>query len=886
MTTRTAAAALFALLLASPGTALLALEGPRLRAPSGVAFTGDGRLVVADTGNDRLVVYDSSLHFLSVAGGTGGEPGLFRAPRGLASDGAGRIYVCDSGNSRVQVLDAALRPAAIVGGKDPSGGSLVSPAAIAIDPDGRLFVADAGAGRVVVFGPDGSFAGAIAGPADAPLSSPSGLAYESRTRSLFVANSGRGRVDVFTVGPEPAGAAHRGLAAGTIPGVERCPDVAILSGGLIAALDAAGEVKTYDDSRLGPGGAPIASFAGGSLGRLREPRAIAAGPRGELAIADSGNHRVVIVRSDFATPRRPSVTRIDETAATIEWRSEEPSPSVVFLRRSDRPEDPDAEPPDWDGALAFEGAGGGPVRNHVVRASGLEPGTRYYYRVTSPEATVLPGKGVSGEYALVTRAPRKKASVLSLPVDVVLYSHAFEPADGVAPPPPLDGSAVAAIRREIDEACRFVWINTGFKVFVDVDFRVVERTPADPSGFPSDPLADSPGTRPGVAGVVSIVARQVYRPEKKSWELAPSGGETSPVRWPRPASSRFLAGSDVAWLFAHEFHHQLDSFLDAAGFPEFPHNHFSPSEGNAGRHGDHWDGNAALLRKWPAARWLAIPFGRVLLVSDADGDGVPDDEPTLPLDETRLGSDPARADTDGDGLSDLKEAMTTIGVRSLLTARLNRTPDLPSPSPRNPDADGDGIPDGDDPEPLYAVPDGIPHRSAIVDGRRDGREWSPYFRARSGDFEAEIAAQWDGRNLYFAFVFAKAPAEFAIDFDFGDDGWYVGRDNVSLGLSFGDDGLAAVTDAFVNDASLPGSWPFQNRDLFDPSRIEIATGKTDEGLVLVEIAIPRMPECGLTLVPGATHAVAPSFRPDAGGDWVPAFEPYRLVPFRLSAGGF
>lgn len=871
-----------------------AAEGPALRSPAGVAFTGDGRLVVADTGNDRLVAYDVECRFLEVIGETGTALGQFRSPRGIAVDSTGRVYVADSGNARIVVLDAALRPVAALG----ANGALGHPTGVAVAADGRLFVSDEERHGVAVLSPQGEILGTIEGSGNERLRRPSGLAYEDRTRTLFVANAGFDRIDVFTVGAdERAEAVHRGPVAGTVPGLSGCPGVALLTSGQFAALDASGEVRTYDDTRLGPGGAPLATFSGGTLGRLREPRAIAADGRGRLAIADAGNHRVVVVRESFSTPRRPDVRAIDETSAVFEWRCEEPGATVVLLRPGDAPEDPDAAPPAYSGALRFEGAGGGPVRAHAVRASGLEPGRRYYFKVLYSEALVLPGKGVSGEFALATRAPSGRTEILEIPVSVVLYSHAYDPAalpEGVAPPPPLDAERVAAIRAEIDEAVLFYWINSGLKLRLDVDFTVVSRTIRSGAETP-DPLRDLEpivaargGSWASIPSVVAIVAEQAWRTETKSWELVPSGGETTPVRYPKPAVSTFLAGSDVAWLFTHEMHHQIDSFLEAAGYSEYPHNHFSPSEGNVARFGDHYDGNAYWLRRWPARSWFFVPFGRVRTVADADGDGVPDADASLPLDEARLGGDPGKADTDDDGLDDLRETMTTIGIRSLLTARGNRKPDLPAPGLANPDTDGDGVRDGDDPYPLYAVRESIPQKTALVDGKLGDGEWSPFFLARSGAFAADVRAQWDERNLYLGFLFPNGPpAEFAFDLDVEDDGWYVGRDNLSARIEMGEDGVsAAVADLVVNDASNPGSWPERKSGAVDRSRLLVAGARLPDGRVLVEIAIPKMPEIGHRLVPGSRLSIAPSFRPEPRGDWVPAFEPYALVAFRLAAGGF
>jgi hypothetical protein len=81
-------------------------------------------------------------------------------------------------------------------------------------------------------------------------------------------------------------------------------------------------------------------------------------------------------------------------------------------------------------------------------------------------------------------------------------------------------------------------------------------------------------------------------------------------------------------------------------------------------------------------------WGTVETFKDRDGDGVPDYSPygdELSITEESLGSSTSSADSDGDGLSDLEEAIA--GVRS-------------GTDPNHPDTDRDGLIDGIDPDPL------------------------------------------------------------------------------------------------------------------------------------------------------------------------------------------
>jgi hypothetical protein len=99
---------------------------------------------------------------------------------------------------------------------------------------------------------------------------------------------------------------------------------------------------------------------------------------------------------------------------------------------------------------------------------------------------------------------------------------------------------------------------------------------------------------------------------------------------------------------AHEWGHQLDDFFQKSGFDDWWSNHPDGTL-HIGRYGEHWDCNAFLCRRADKMNWLRLRYGTPRLVDDRDEDGLADDDPTLPLDERRFGSDSWEPDSDLDG---------------------------------------------------------------------------------------------------------------------------------------------------------------------------------------------------------------------------------------------
>jgi hypothetical protein len=302
----------------------------------------------------------------------------------------------------------------------------------------------------------------------------------------------------------------------------------------------------------------------------------------------------------------------------------------------------------------------------------------------------------------------------------------------------------------------------------------------------------------------------------------------------------------VAWLMTHEYNHQMDAFFDRAGYPEYWLNHPDYTI-HPGRFGGQYDCNAFIFREWPVNDWFWLPangVGHIVLTADADGDGVPDDDPRVALDEKRLGSDPHKVDTDGDGLTDLQEAMAGI---------------FSGTNPRKKDTLGTGVIDSRNPWPLDPEKQDRPRKTPVLDGTISPGEWEP-LSTLSGPFKGETYLQWDENGVYLAAVIDQ-PVTMDVQLTPKNTGIFT-EDKIEMSL----------------DA---------NHATEQPQEIKVRNGKGTHGVVrlvegktVIEIAMPRNPVIGLAPQMYQTMGLSIQFFNAKG--WMSVFEPWRLWEMRLA----
>jgi hypothetical protein len=568
-----------------------------------------------------------------------------------------------------------------------------------------------------------------------------------------------------------------------------------------------------------------------------------------------------------------------------------------------------------------------PTTYHVLRVTGLRPGRRHFYRVFDPGAKPTAQEAAWGaktpwrrEYAVATLGGKGRKTVVRIPVKVLLMPNVVNVASARRPdgtwaplPPSLNEADLKRVRDEYAATSRFFWVNSGMRYWVDFQIFVDDR----PQRWGDDAPSDAPATHKGLpvcrsysgqdfrapgggtwtildtadprrandkavyeerpyAGQVEQAFARRWDDKAGKWVFYGSGGGTFGVDgFPRgvPGRSQYLGGSDTAWLAAHEFHHQMESegafFLSDREDDRIVFDHPAPRrrEGEAwrtaGPHGEHWDVLAYWDRTLTDAQWLRCLFGEAVTVADRDEDGVPDNDPRLPLDEKRWGSSADKPRTDG-RLGDLAKVMLSTWAPGPLQATWGRAPfQAKLPKPRDPDSDGDGQPDDTDPYPLYPHAPFVWPLTATVDG--DASEWAAVPLAGKIDVSGGVGVTFrqahDDARYYACFTLRGPWRRLRVTLDGEGDGVFSGGVQ-GLTLTRGENGGPPVVKPEWGEA--PGM------------EVKVSGSPGDKAEYTVEVSLPNRGEGRWFWRRGGRPVGTAVEVTDRDGAAYSMYEPYRL----------
>ena len=250
--------------------------------PSGIAVDPErNELYVADAQNDRIQKFGTSGEFITKWASGGNSDGQFLNANQIAINPQGNIYVADSFNHRIQKFSASGEFITKWGSKGAGNGQFYCPYGIAIDTEGSVYVTDSWNHRIQKFSASGGFITkwGSEGAGNGQFSTPLGIAVDPQG-NVYVADSGNNRIQKFNAS---GGFITKWGNNGTSPrGI---------------AVDAVGSIYVLDWSRIQKftsSGEFITKWGdkGDGNGQFHYPDAIAAGPQGNIYVADSRNDRV------------------------------------------------------------------------------------------------------------------------------------------------------------------------------------------------------------------------------------------------------------------------------------------------------------------------------------------------------------------------------------------------------------------------------------------------------------------------------------------------------------------------------------------------------------------------------------------------------------------
>lgn len=314
----------------------------QLYAPETVALDGAGNLYIADRGNHRIRKITRAGLFSTVAGtgqlGSSGDGGpainaALNQPNGIAVDGAGNLYIADTNNHRIRWVNATGTITTIAGtgvsGFSGDGGAatqaqLNTPVGISLDNNGHLLIADANNHRIrklnlstgiitTIAGNGYGFGGDGGQATQAQLNFPTSVAMD-QNGNLYISDTSNHQVRKVTAAGIISRYAGTGFSGFSGDGGQANLAQFNAPGGL--TVDSAGNLYVTDQGnsrvrKIAANGI-ISTFAGTGTGvingivpndegsaainaALNAPAGVALDSAGNLFIADTNNHRVVLI---------------------------------------------------------------------------------------------------------------------------------------------------------------------------------------------------------------------------------------------------------------------------------------------------------------------------------------------------------------------------------------------------------------------------------------------------------------------------------------------------------------------------------------------------------------------------------------------------------------
>ncbi|HZY11123.1 MAG TPA: hypothetical protein VFF29_08205, partial [Bacteroidota bacterium] len=649
-------------------------------------------------------------------------------------------------------------------------------------------------------------------------------------------------------------------------------------------LSLVNEVRAYDIN-----GTILNRFFGRSMNFIL-PWHITVDSEQDIYFADFFRGRIVKTTKELLDPT-PQVSFPSPTTALIEAKSNQDTPFELIIENK-------------NGTIMKHIQSTGTFI-HELRVDGLLPSTTYQYKFTPTLGTIPPMKAFSRHNSFITPPVEKNGKHYSqVRMVALIFANVIDDQDsskGIPEQPLLSNMEIDRIKGQLSDAVKFYWIHSSMNLFLNLEPIVISDRLQRNTLYgqewwypPKEEIIKKYLTLhekqiSDYAAILYLTCTQSYDSTFKKYVLAGKGGAFTNgvgtgkgygISWWDVTKKNHNAGNN--WLMVHEFNHQLDDIFLASGYPEYWFNHISPTIGTAGKFGEHFDANAYILQSVPKEEWFDLLYSTHRLTRDTDHDGIPDNDPHLPLDEVRLGSDTTKTDTDDDSISDFQELFfsnwliegwgETWGGQPLF-------PDLQSH-----DTDNDNIPDGKDILPCSPIPSSIRRGSLMIDGAIPKTEDLKFYDFHDDRINATIYAAWQDSMLSFVFELDR-DVSIKLMLDANSDGWFLGRDNFLITLSSRGDSLLHSQVQIFN-CTQPNRWPFMDQTLSNQIRLESSLKKIGSKNVIT-LNIPKNDLLGLSLTPneqiGLLIGFLCPFDDDQNRRYLTIFEPNRFIGLHLSS---
>ena len=790
--------------------------------------------------------------------------GQFAKPVGIAQFPNGDFVISDSATGRIHLFNKK--------GKwllTNSGLAKISvPGDVAVDDLGRIYVIDGKRKQVVVF--DRNLK-KLTDFGKEQLENPAALDVQGD--SVFVLNNGSHQVEVFRWSDGKIG--HIGKFSFRA-GIGKD----ILVNGKFIYVSADREIRLFAKN-----GKFIKKFCATLLVDFH-PAGLAIDEEKRVFVSDPMQGKIFVFDENLSETR-PEVAFLPDKKVKISFRTSEPKKIGIKLTRKD--------------TIISQQLDDG-QNDHLFSFAHLPNSTVYHFSISPAYDEIPPAKNWSRDFVFITPPDSGKKPVWRISMATIIFTNVLDTAKwkpDFPPLPDLPEEELERLKAQINDGVRFYWMNSGMNLWLDNKFIIVKDQLFRQQLFGSEwwypPREERIEEAISKAGydvrqfqsVLYLGCVRDFDEEKNEYFLrGRGGGFTAGLSangkfglsyWEVTHANHFSGNN---WLMTHEFHHQLDELFLLSGYPEYWFNHFSPTIGTAADFGEHFDGNAWILKNWDEAKWFDLKYGEMIFTDDADMDGIPDNDPRFPVDEKRLGTSPLFSDYDRDGVKDGDE----IEFSNWIVEGCGETyggvanfPDL-----LNADTDRDGIGDAVDPYPLYPFPPVIFRVDSSISLENLPQQFS-FAHLSDKRIHAEVSACWDSSALTFTFRTDRlAPVKLMLDAD--ADGWFLGRDNLRFYLNPKNDSTITAKVEVVN-CSRPDRWPFHDKKL--AQRVKFSTAiRAAEGNYLIMLKIEQDEYLGLSLCAAEKIGINIGFKVvmdrDGNQRYVTIFEPNRFFDVDLT----